>query len=212
MKRALLLILVIAVAATPAGADMGRARDRRDTKGPMDIRRIGHGHGTKQDGTETIRHSIRSHGGWKSRRLNCGGGSSKCRSMFNIYFDTDHDDTYERQVQIYRRDGTVYAGVIRYDEDCAPVGTICTESSNKVGNARVWRANRRSIAFSMPVAWLGRGIRSYKWHVNLTFFRDSPCPENSGTAPSSAPRDYYCVDYAPQYYGSDTPGWLKHRL
>ena len=210
MKRATLFLVAIGLIAAPAFADVGRRTDQRDTKGPMDIRRIGHAHGTDAEGKDTIRHTIRSHNWWRSRMLSCAEG--KCRSMFNVSFDKNRDGDAERLVQIYRRNRKLHALVTRFSDECTVMGTVCTGGSRRIGQARVWRPNRRSIAFEMPVSWLGRSVKRYWWSVNLFFFRNEPCPERSGEAPESAPRDYYCSDVAPQAVGSDSPGWLKHRL
>ena len=211
LSAALSLTMCLA-AFPPAAADRRGAADPRDTDGPLDMVRIRQSHGrVARGGKPRLRFTIRTEGTWRNRRLKCGQ-SSKCRSLFDIYVTTDRDEDYERQIQVYKRGGRVRVGVTRYTQECVAPGTLCNETSGRVGWGRYWRRDRRGFIASIPVRYLGRDVKRYGWRVRVTFFRDEACEENSAETPGREFGDFVCWDYAPEVYGSGTVGWLWHRL
>ena len=212
MRRAAIFLLVAAVigALVPARADTGGTRDPRDTEGPQDIIELQHGHGRPMaDGQPTVTFTIRSEGRWRNRRLQCSTQSGKCRSLFDIYISTDNRDDIERQIQVFRREGRVRAPVHRFpDERCLSPGTVCSQTSRRIGQADFSRPDRRTFKLRVPLRMLGRDLKRYGWNVRLGYFRDEECEQHSGEAPNKEWGDFVCMDYAPEAPGS----FLVHRL
>lgn len=212
MKRAAIFLLVGAVlgALVPARADSAGSRDPRDTDGPQDIVGLEHDHGRPMaDGRATVTFVIGTEGRWRNRRMQCSTQSSKCRSLFDIYISTDNRDDIERHIQVYRREGQVRSPVFRYsDESCLAPGTLCSQTSRKIGEANFSRPDRRTLKLRVPLRMLGRNVKRYGWNVRLGFFRDEECEQHSGEAPNNEWGDFICLDYAPEPPGS----YLVHRL
>ena len=211
MRRAAIFLLVGAVLAAlvPARADSGGSRDPRDTDGPQDIVSLEHAHGRPMaDGRATVTFVIETEGRWRNRRMQCSTQSSKCRSLFDIYISTDNRDDIERQIQVFRREGRVHAPIHRYSHECLAPGTVCLQSTRRIGEADFSRPDRRTLKLRVPVRMLGRDVKRYGWNVRLGFFRDEECEKHSGEAPNKEWGDFVCLDYAPEPPGS----YLVHRL
>ena len=207
MKRSAVVLLSIALlvlAVWPVSASTGRRRDARDNGRGLDVKTIRHGHGGSR-----LRHTIETYKPWRTRAVRC----NPCRAMFNVYFNTDseHDEDYERIVQIYKHEGKLRASIHKYwynDEDCVydRAALLCNQGSKHIGEARVWRSNRSSVTFSLPRTKLRRrgNLKIYGWRVALFDRRQTPCrgSDNSNLLGSH----YMCVDYAPER------SWLWHRL
>ena len=163
---ALLLVMVVGY---PAQATTVGARDPRDVRGPLDIRRIEHGHASG----DVLWHRVVMDRRWGARHLQ---GDDEIR----FYFSNDREDRFDEvHASVAVKDGKLAAWVFSYVEgsDYASVGP-----SKRI---RFTRPNRNSIKIFFDKSWLDRRDR-YAWSVGSTY-RDR---DSAGCSES-------CFDYSP---------------
>ena len=170
MKRILIASLVGAFLAAPAAwGNETSMRDPGDVRGPLDIKRIVHGHA---DGG-ALWHKVVMHDGW-------GADDLRGEDEIRFYFSVDREDRYDEvHASVGRKNGRLAAWVFPYVEgsDFASVGP-----SKRI---RFTRPNRNSIKIFIEKSWLDRRDR-YSWSVGSSFRdRDSSRCRQS------------CYDYAP---------------
>jgi hypothetical protein len=170
MRRAFVAALVLLfVFAFPADATVSGGRDGNDVKGPLDIKRIVHGHGNG----DLLWHKVVMHQRWGAKDLQ---GANEIR----FYFSNDSEDRYDEvHASVDLNDGKLGAWVFPYTEgsDYANVGP-----SKRI---RFIRPDRRTIKIFFNKSWVDRRDR-YAWSVGSDFRdRDSDGCRNS------------CHDYAP---------------
>jgi hypothetical protein len=156
-----LIIAVGAAVLTLAGtssADTTRLSDPNDTRGKLDVKYAVQGHRLISK-VRMIRHRLTMRGRWNRRAL-------KPRNNFiNFFFDTDDDKGFERRLNIAFRGARLRAKMQTW------------RSLKKVGIAKLWRPNRRSITVAFPEAWLGKNVDAYRWigFANYSIAGRGPC-------------------------------------
>ena len=159
MKRLIALGLVLALTPLSAAASVKGNRDPNDVRGPLDIKRIVHGH--TNDGK--LWHKVVMRSRWSAEDL-------KGQDEIRFHFSTDREDRYDEvNATVSLKDGKLRAVVFPYTEgsDYAAVGP-----STKV-NFR--RADRYSVTIVFGKKWVdGRNDR-YAWSVT-TFYKNSDAP------------------------------------
>lgn len=144
-RPAVALTLTMLLIAAPAAADTTRHRDRNDTDGKLDVRLVVQGHRRGSSGTPMLRHRLTMFERWGKRAL------SQQNNFINLFFNTDDDRGFERRLNIDVRNGRLRAKMQTW------------RGLDRVGFARIWRPNRRSVTVAFPKRWLGSGVRSYEW-------------------------------------------------
>jgi hypothetical protein len=153
----------------PAHANTAASRDGDDVRGPLDIKRIVHGHGNGG----VLWHKVVMRKGW-------GADDLRGDDDIRFYFSNDREDRFDEvHASVARKNGKLAAWVFPYVEggDFASVGP-----SKRI---RYSRPNRRTIKIFFDESWLDRRGR-YAWSVGSSY-RDKD---------SSSCRET-CFDYAP---------------
>ena len=168
------VVVVVAVlfcAMPPASAGTSSAHDGNDVRGPLDIKRIVHGHGRGG----LLWHKVVMHQAWGAKDLR---GEDEIR----FYFSNDREDRYDEvNASVDLKDGRLRAWVFSYVEgsDYAGIGP-----SKRI---RFTRPDRHTIKIFFDRSWVDRRDR-YAWSVGSTFRdRGSDNCRNS------------CFDYAPGF-------------
>ena len=163
------IVLGLLLVASPTGASRSGAGDPADVAGPLDVRRITHGHGSG----DKLWHKVVMHQRWGARDLE---GEDEIR----FHFSYDGEDRYDEvHASVALKDGKLAAWVFPYVEgsDYANVGP-----SKRI---RLTRPNRYSVKIFFDNGWVDARDR-YAWSVGSSFReRDS---ERCRRA---------CFDYAP---------------
>lgn len=169
MVRVVVVVAVVLLGVTPTSAGTSSARDGNDAKGPLDIKRIVHGHGNG----DLLWHKVVMNEGWGANDLR---GDTEIR----FYFSNDREDRYDEvHASVDLKDGKLAAWVFPYTEgsDYANVGP-----SKRI---RFTRPDRRTIKIFFNKGWVDRRDR-YAWSVGSSFRdRESDNCRN------------ICFDYAP---------------
>ena len=169
MKHSLLVALAITLLlAFPSVASESHRRDPNDAHGPLDIRRISHGH--KGD---LVWHKVVMRSSWGPQALR---GADQIRFQFS----TDGEDRFDEvNASVDLKDGELRAWVFPYVEgsDYAGVGP-----SERI---RLTRPDRYSVKIFFKRSWVDKRNR-YAWSVSSYYKRNgSRHCENT------------CRDYAP---------------
>ena len=170
MSRCIVTVVsVLCLVTTTALADVGSSRDPGDVRGPLDVKRISHGHGRG----DVLWHKVVMHNRWGAKDLR---GNDEIR----FYFSYDGEDRYDEvHALVGLKDGKLRAWVFPYVEgsDYAGVGP-----SERI---RFKRPDRYSIKIFLDRGWVDARDR-YAWSVGSRFRdRDSVNCKKS------------CFDYAP---------------
>ena len=172
--------------------------DPNDSRSPLDLRVVKHGHTRTADGHRLITHSLRMDQDWRSKLL-----ANADIAQIRIHFDLDgHNhasdplgmgfcgEGFERTLNVdVSPDGTLYAEML------GPRGVR--------GYAKVWRTSGSSIKVAFPKRLLKRPLAQYQWCAFTLFHDDKRSSENCG---SSDEVEVDCPDRAP-----DT-GTFSHTL
>lgn len=153
----------------PSNASTSGSFDPNDERGPLDVKRIAHGH---LDGN-TLWHKIVMHGRWGPKDLK--------GDEIRFYFSNDGEDRYDEvHASIGLKDGKLAAWIFSYTEgsDYASVGP-----STRI---RLVRPDRRSVKIFFGESWMRNRLDRYAWSVGSEF-RDPDSPHCPST----------CFDYAP---------------
>lgn len=172
MKRGAVAAMAVLflVAGTPVAADTSSRRDGNDTRGPLDIKRIAHGH--TSDGK--LWHKVVMHGRWGAKDLR---GEDEIR----FYFSNDREDRYDEvHATVALKNGKLGAWIFPYTEgsDYASVGP-----SERI---RFVRPDRSSVKIFFDRSWMKNRTGRYTWSLGTDYKnRDS---DNCARG---------CFDYAP---------------
>src|SRR5688500_16526101 len=170
MKRLLTAILASAFLAAPAWANDGSVRDPDEVRGPLDIKRISHGHSSG----EVLWHKIVMHNRWGADDLR---GDDEIR----LYLSRDGEDKFDEvHISIDEKKGDLRAWIFPYTEgsDFAGVGP-----SERI---RMTRPNPRVVKVFFDKGWVQNRRDRYAWSAGTDYRnRDSTHCRSS------------CFDYAP---------------
>lgn len=176
MKRsyASILIVLALMLPSPAHADTSWHMDGDDTHGVLDLKRLVQGHRSDPDG-RLVRHRIIMFTRWGRADLR------HQRNFINIFFSLDDDMRPERRLTIDVENGRLKAQMDRFP------------SGRRVGTAKVWRADKRSVSVAFPRSFLA-DVGSYRWRVNSFF-------HSEGEGPCGTPSDVVrtCVDHSSSF-------------
>lgn len=171
MVRVVAAVAVLLWVTPTTSAGTSSDRDGNDVKGPLDIKRIGHGSGNG----DLLWHKVVMHQAWGAKDLQ---GANEIR----FYFSNDREDRYDEvNASVGLKDGRMAAWVFSYVEgsDYASVGP-----SKRI---RFTRPNRYTIKIFFNMSWVD-GRDRYAWSVGSSFRdRGSDNCRNS------------CFDYAPGF-------------
>jgi hypothetical protein len=171
MRKLVGALVTVMIIGFPAQANVTGTRDPNDVRGPLDIKRIVHGHGNGG----ALWHKVVMHRAW-------GAGDLRGEDEIRFYFSNDREDRFDEvHASVARKNGKIAAWVFPYVEggDFASVGP-----SERI---RFTRPTRRTVKIFFDKSWLNRRGR-YAWSVGSSY-RDkhsSSCREN-------------CFDYAPRH-------------
>ena len=170
MRRVLVILVSTFVAlAGPTAASTSSAHDGDDVRGPLDIKRIVHGHGRG----DLLWHKVVMHQRWGAKDLE---GEDEIR----FYFSNDREDRYDEvHASVALKDGEMRAWVFPYVEgsDHAGVGP-----SKRI---RLTRPDGYTVKIFFDKSWVDRRNR-YAWSAGSSYRnRDSAHCRSS------------CHDYAP---------------
>lgn len=143
VRRLLVAALIVSAVAMPLLA-LARHRDPgdgRDTRGPLDVRRI------RMSGTERPRYQVITYPRWSAGRI-------FDRGYGLVYFDTFGDGRFDYYALI-RSNGYGLKGLLFRD--------FRKEKDVRVAKLRVWRPNQRSFVVRVP-------LRKMKISENRTFY------------------------------------------
>lgn len=170
MTRTLFAALAISLlAGAPTAATESRRRDPNDTPGPLDIRRIAHGHA----GGGALWHKIVTYGTWGRKAL-------QGPEIIRFQFSTDGEDRFDEvNASVDLKDGKLQAWIYPYVEgsDYAGVGP-----SQRI---RLKRVNRRSVKIFFDRSWVDKRDR-YAWSV-WTSYKDKNSRHCTKTCSDRAP-------------------------
>ena len=155
--------------ALPVVAGVSSKPDPNDVRGPLDIKRIAHGHA---DG-DTLWHKVVMHKRW--------GANDLKGDEIRFYFSNDREDRYDEvHALVGLKDGKLAAWIFQYVEgsDYASVGP-----STRI---RLVRPSRRSVKIFFQESWMRNRNRRYAWSVGSRY----------GNRDSNHCREA-CYDYAP---------------
>ena len=174
MKRCAALVLLISLfVAVPTSANEARRRDPNDTRGPLDIKYIAHGHASGK----LLWHKVAMRSPWGKRALR--GGNDITFGLSN-----DGEDRFDEvHVTVDVADGKLGAWIYGYIEgsDYAGVG-----ESKPI---KFTRPNRMTIKIFFDQSWVDRRDR-YAWDLWTSYRkRGSRHCQNwcSDHAPGSSP-------------------------
>lgn len=170
-RRAAAVLLAAAsiVVALPAGATTAVHRDRNDSPGLLDVRRVLHRHA----GEGILVHRVRTFEKWGWSIFNQG-------SYVELMFFVNGGPARDRTLWVTTSpDGTPYA-------------EMNDKAGDTVGYARVWKPSRRTLLVEFPKNLLGKNVRRYRWTAETTFHQDGheECGGSTGVI-------VYCFDRAP---------------
>ena len=153
MRRLIGIALLVVLVPWPAAASIDGHRDPNDVRGPLDIRRIVHGH--TSDGK--VWHKVVMRHRWGARDLE---GQDEIR----FHFSTDREDRYDEvNATVALKDGKLNARVFPYTEgsDYAAVGP-----STQIDFRR---SDRFTVTIIFGKKWVdGRNDR-YVWSVTSRY-------------------------------------------
>lgn len=186
-RSALLLATAFALVLTrsvPTSADVVFRRDPNDTHGPLDVRRLGHGHGHRP---RVLTHIVTTSRPWDESDVR------NKNSFIYLWFSTDDDRYAEARVAVISQDHELTVQFQDYEEssDSAEVGPP--------SSIRFTRPNRRSIKVFFSKRRLG--VDSYRWSVE-TLYRN-------GSSRNCRLGQPLCNDRAPRGSGR---GRIEHTL
>lgn len=153
-----LLVAASFVLSGAASADTTSGSDPNDTASRLDIARVIHGHASMK-GEELLTLRINTYERWRTRLLRSG------INAIYISFSTDDDRSRERYMRIDFSGGRLRATMHRASD------------GERIDNARLKRASRRSVTVLFPKRLLGTAIDRYVSRP-LTIFHannDGPC-------------------------------------
>lgn len=138
-------LLAVMLTMAPATADTMAFPDPDDTRGPLDVASLRHGHNDSG-----LWHSVTMQGRWSSQALRGQG------SYLYIWFSTDDEDTYaERRIWIDFHKGRLKAGLERYDEFSDGAGV------SPIRRLRITRPSKRTVKVFFDRQDIGSG--NYSW-------------------------------------------------
>jgi hypothetical protein len=170
MKRLLVAILASAFLVAPAWANEGATRDPNDVRGPLDIKRITHGHRS----ADVLWHKVVMHNRWGADDLR---GDDEIR----IHISRDGEDRFDEvHISIDEKNGDLRAWIFPYTEgsDFAGVGP-----SERI---RMTRPNPRVVKVFFEREWVQNRRNRYAWSAGSSY-RDRDSAHCTRT----------CSDYAP---------------
>ena len=174
LGRTWLLTATVAIAfgiLAPATANVSSIGDPDDVHGPLDIRRIVHGHGNNG----VLWHKLVMWNRWGANDLR---GTDEIR----FFFSTDGEDRYDEvHASVVREDGKLAASIYEYVEsgDGAGVG--------QAHRIRFTRPNRRSVKIFFDAKWVMNHRDRYAWSAGSSYEK----------ADSKNCR-HVCFDYSPR--------------
>ena len=159
--------------ALPAGADQRRARDADDTKGPLDIAWIKHGHRTNTRGVRQLVHTVRLYKRWPARRL-------RHRGYVHLFFQLrgHPGNPEERTLWIVYEKGKLRARMYN----------ALGDPPKFLANVGLWRPDGRTVKVTFRKSLLRRRpFDHYKWSALSYIEGGHPlCGRSNG-----------CGDFAP---------------
>lgn len=178
---------LLCIAGSPSLADGTAFGDENDAYGPLDIKRMSHGHGS--DAGDLV-HRLSTYGKWDRDTLDSAD------SEIQILFTTDGDNKPERVLLIDAQGNRMIADMHEWKNG---VGT-------KVYGSAGWsRTGPRGIMLVFERKLLGKKVKEYGWHVD-TRFHD----QNHGRCKVTDGVIVVCPDSAPN---SNSPrSYLRHQL
>jgi hypothetical protein len=157
----------------PAHADKRLIRDRDDVHGRLDIKLAVAGHLPKRGSKKRLlRHRLTTYRPWAKGVLEDGS------TYIELLLDADEDAAADVQVTIDHRRGELSAEIWDLDRE------------KSLGNARVWRGDRRSVTTAFPKRVVGGD--TYGWYAGASYHRDES--RHCGTASDAVA---VCSDRAP---------------
>jgi hypothetical protein len=176
--------VIVALSAPTADADTVVRHDPADARGPLDVRRLEHGHGHHK---RVLTHTVVTSGRWDESDLR------NKNSYIYFWFSTDGDRFAEARVAVISQDHELTAQFQDYEEsgDSASVGPPTA--------IRFKRPNDRSIKVFFSRRRLG--FDSYGWSVE-TLYRKAASRHCRFGQP-------LCRDRAPRGTGR---GRIRHSL
>jgi hypothetical protein len=167
---------LLATLGSPGLADKTGFRDENDAYGPLDVKRMWHGHGT--DGGDLV-HLVTTYGRWQAKTL------ESADSDIQVLFTTDADNKPERVLVIDEHNGSVRAEMHKWTKGIG---------KKTYGRAAVQRTGPRAVRVIFETSLLGRNVAEYGWHVDTRFHDEdhSRCNVSDGVivvCPDSAPDD-----------------------
>ncbi len=164
------IVLIILLVPLAVSANERRLSDGNDTRGPLDIKRMSHGHA----GDGKLWHKVVMHGRWGVRDLR---GTDEIR----FHITKDREDRFDEvHASVAVKDGELRAWIFPYTEgsDYAAVGP-----STRI---RLVRPDARSVKIVFDESWVQNRRDRYAWSVGSDYRdRDSAHCRRS------------CFDYAP---------------
>jgi hypothetical protein len=167
----LLTGLFLTLLSIPAGADRDARTDANNSAGPLDIARIVYEH--RPGNSSILVHKVVMQERWTNRVLSSSVRDNRgIRVTFNIRPRVGYSCIgciTEREVFVDVKDGDLRA--ILYNHLGDP--------PRKIADLRVWRPNRRTVAFALKKRQLMRRDRDhYDWGVGTIYMRrgDESCP------------------------------------
>ncbi len=179
-------VLVLAASVVPAEADTRRRSDGNDTRGPLDIARIEHGHRVNAKGARQLTHTVRTYGEWRSRLL-------RRRAFIHLFFQLKGHpgNPEERAVWITYEDGRLQAEMYN----------TLGDPPKFLAKVSVWRPDERTVKIAFRKRLLRRrSFDHYGW-TTLSYIEQSHrfCDRRGG-----------CGDFAPNMRGGKR--YLRHDL
>lgn len=178
--------VIVALGVLPAAADENQVRDGDDTRGPLDIAWIKHGHRTKANGQRQLVHTIRLYERWPVRRL-------RHRGYIHLFFDLrgHPGNPEERTLWIIYEDGKLKAEMYN----------TLGDPPKYLGDVPLWRPNGRTVKVAFRKSLLRRrDFDYYKWGALSYIEAGHPlCGRSQG-----------CGDLAPDV--GDGKRYVKHDL
>ena len=156
---------------SPATANVSSLGDPDDVHGPLDVRRIAHGHGS--DGV--LWHKLVM---WKRWGANDLRGTDEIR----FFFSTDREHRYDEvHASVVREDGKLAASIYEYVESSDGAGV------GPAHRIRLTRPNRRSVKIFFDDKWVTNRRDRYAWSAGSSY--DKADSKNCR---------HVCFDYSPR--------------
>jgi hypothetical protein len=162
-------------------------RDENDAYGPLDVKRMSHGHGTDKG---DIVHLVTTYGRWDRKTLRSAD------SEIQLLFTTDRDNKPERVLVIDEHGKGIRAEMHKWNKGIG---------KKVYGRAALERIGPRTAKLVFEPSLLGKDVGEYGWHVDTRFHDEahSRCNSKPGIV-------VVCPDSAPD---ENSPrSYLRHNL